>query len=45
MDMTLLEKIVHNIELKNAFYLLLSERSTQIATNFRQILQLDGSGK
>ena len=38
----MLEKIVHNTELKNAFYLLLNERSTQIATNFRQTLQLDG---
>ena len=42
MDTTMLNKIVHNTEPKNAFYLLLSERSTQIATNFRQTLQLDG---
>ncbi len=42
MDTTMLEKIVHNTEPKNAFYLLLSERSTQIATHFKQTLQLDG---
>ena len=42
MDTTMLAKIVHNTEPKNAFYLLLSERSIQIATNFRQTLQLDG---
>ena len=42
MDTTMLEKIVHNTEPMNAFYLLLSERSTQIATNFGQTLQLDG---
>ena len=42
MDTTMVEKIVHYTEPNNAFYLLLSKRSTQIATNFRQTLQLDG---
>ena len=35
LDTSMLEKIVLNTKPKEAFYLLLSERSTQIATKFR----------
>ena len=37
----MLEKLVDNTEPKGLFYLLVSERSSQIETRFRQVLKLD----
>ena len=37
----MLEKLVHNTEPKGSFYLLVSERNSQIETRFRQVLKLD----
>ena len=41
----MLEKLVHNTEPMGSFYLLVSERSSQIETRFRQVLKLDREKK
>ena len=41
MDAEILRKIASTTELKKSLYLLLSKKSSQIATRFKQILQMD----
>jgi hypothetical protein len=45
METKLLEKIAANTDSKSSFYILVSERSTQIKTKFRPLIQLDKNKK
>ena len=45
METALLERIAANTEPKSSFYILLNERSTQIKTKFKPLIQLDTNKK